>query len=236
MAVLADAEVKVLPSGIIRLEMRRRLRRSSSVLFDGPRSADPPRNHGMFCARTFSTLPEASRPAMPFGSAGNTGRLRSQPRGVRAAASGRFRRRVPDTGRGKLRRARSIPGAHFSPRVPIPSSKCSYTPSRHQELRVFRPSVGTLGKPDLLVAQRLAVSFGGVLFMRRAVADMAVQNDQGRTAGVLRGTCSEQCSMRSISFASLTRKTFQPYARKRIATSSEKAMLVWPSIVIRLLS
>jgi integrase len=30
----------------------------------------------MFCAKTFSTLPEASRPAMPFGS-GKTGRLRS---------------------------------------------------------------------------------------------------------------------------------------------------------------
>src|ERR1043165_7713937 len=51
----------------------------SVVLFDGPRSADPPRNHGISCASTFSTLPEASRPATPFESAGKTGRLRSHP-------------------------------------------------------------------------------------------------------------------------------------------------------------
>src|SRR4030095_4953438 len=42
----------------------------SIVLFDGPRSAEPPRNHGMFCARTLSTCPDASRPARPFASAG----------------------------------------------------------------------------------------------------------------------------------------------------------------------
>ena len=66
------------------------------VLFDGPRSAEPPRNHGMFWARTLSTLPEASRPAIPFGSAGKTGRVRSHPAGssrrcirsISAASSG----------------------------------------------------------------------------------------------------------------------------------------------------
>src|SRR2546422_5281292 len=38
------------------------------VLFDGPRSADPPRSHGTLCASTLSTLPEASRPATPLAS------------------------------------------------------------------------------------------------------------------------------------------------------------------------
>ena len=47
----------------------------SVVLFDGPRSAEPPRNHGMFCASTFSTWPDASRPATPFASAGNVGQV-----------------------------------------------------------------------------------------------------------------------------------------------------------------
>jgi len=51
------------------------------VLLDGPRSADPPRSQGMFCASTLSTLPAASRPAIPLGSAGKTGRLRSQSAG-----------------------------------------------------------------------------------------------------------------------------------------------------------
>src|SRR5581483_3107546 len=55
----------------------------------------------------------------------------------------------------------------------------------HQELRVLWPPVGTLGKPNLLVAQRLAVGLGPVLLMRRTVADMTVQNYQGGAASVL---------------------------------------------------
>src|SRR5437899_537643 len=43
------------------------------VLFDGPRSAEPPSSHGMFCARTFNTLPDASRPANPSGPTGKIG-------------------------------------------------------------------------------------------------------------------------------------------------------------------
>src|SRR6516225_1154647 len=53
----------------------------NAVLLDGARSAEPPSNQGMFWASTFNTFPDASRPASPFGSAGNDGRLRSQPAG-----------------------------------------------------------------------------------------------------------------------------------------------------------
>ena len=52
----------------------------------------------------------------------------------------------------------------------------------NQELRVFRPSVAALGQSDLLLAERLAVGCGSILFVRRAVADVAVQNDEGRPA------------------------------------------------------
>ena len=52
----------------------------------------------------------------------------------------------------------------------------------------------------------------------------------------VRRKMSSACSMRSTSLASLTRSTFQPYARKRAATSSVKAMLVRPSMVMWLLS
>src|SRR5258706_14691959 len=51
------------------------------VLFEGPRSAEPPINQGMFCAKMFSTFPDASRPAMPFASAGQVGRFLSHPVG-----------------------------------------------------------------------------------------------------------------------------------------------------------
>ena len=47
---------------------------------------------------------------------------------------------------------------------------------RHEELRVLGPPVAAFGKADLLFTERLAVGFGGVLLVRRTVADMAVEN------------------------------------------------------------
>ncbi len=54
-------------------------------------------------------------------------------------------------------------------------------PVRHQELRILRPAVGALGKAHFLFAERVAVGRGRVLLVRRAVADDAVDNDEGRT-------------------------------------------------------
>src|SRR5215472_8969321 len=48
----------------------------------------------------------------------------------------------------------------------------------NQELSIFRPTVKTLDETDLFVAQRLAMSSGRVLFVGRAVSDVAVKNDQ----------------------------------------------------------
>ena len=47
-----------------------------------------------------------------------------------------------------------------------------------QELRILGPAVRPLGEPDLLLTERLAMRRGGVLPMRRAVADVAVQDDE----------------------------------------------------------
>src|SRR5258708_1194958 len=51
------------------------------VLLDLARSAEPPTSQGIFCARALGTLPELSRVAMPFGSAGKFGRFLSEPSG-----------------------------------------------------------------------------------------------------------------------------------------------------------
>ena len=48
----------------------------------------------------------------------------------------------------------------------------------HEELRIFGPSIVAFAEADLLIAERLAMSRGGVLFVRRAVADVAVQDDE----------------------------------------------------------
>ncbi len=53
---------------------------------------------------------------------------------------------------------------------------------RHQELGVLGPTVETLGEADLLLAQGLAMRRRGIVLVRRAVADVAVEDDEGRPA------------------------------------------------------
>ena len=49
---------------------------------------------------------------------------------------------------------------------------------RHQELGIFRPAVISLRQPDLFLAQRLAVRRAGVLLVRGAVGDVAIDDDE----------------------------------------------------------
>ena len=51
---------------------------------------------------------------------------------------------------------------------------------RHQELRILGPAVKALGEAHFLHAERIAVRGCGVLLVRRAVADDAVDDDQRR--------------------------------------------------------
>src|SRR5262249_7005029 len=57
----------------------------------------------------------------------------------------------------------------------------------NQEFRVFRPSVRAFRETDFFIAEWFAVSFRSVLLMRRAVPDMAVQDDERGTAGAIAG-------------------------------------------------
>ena len=47
-----------------------------------------------------------------------------------------------------------------------------------EELGVLRPSVKTFGETDLVLPQRLAMGFGRVVLVRRAIADVAVEDDE----------------------------------------------------------
>ena len=49
---------------------------------------------------------------------------------------------------------------------------------RHVEFLVFGPAVVPFGQTNLIVSQRLAVRATGILLVRRAVADVAVDDDQ----------------------------------------------------------
>ena len=133
----------------------------------------------MFCASTFSTLPEASRPAMPL-AFGRKNREIAVPavRQARAAASSS----ISVASSGYLL---SIGGEEFRP---LPPRLCAARADAggemlvdavgDQKLRVLGPAVSALGEADLLFAERFAVGFGRVLFVRRAIADVAVENDE----------------------------------------------------------
>ena len=68
-------------------------------------------------------------------------------------------------------------------RAPFPDSFAEVftNSSRYQELGIFGPAIELLGQLDLVFTQRFAVSCTGVLFVRRAVANMTIDNDQSRT-------------------------------------------------------
>ena len=79
----------------------------------------------------------------------------------------------------------------------------------HKELRVLWPAVKALGEADFFFAQRLAMGLGGVVFMRRAVADVAVQNDQRWPALGLAEHVQRVLDAPGI-VGVATRSTFQP--------------------------
>ena len=65
----------------------------------------------------------------------------------------------------------------------------------HQKFGVLGPAIIALGELHLLLAERLAMSGAGVLLMRRAVGDVAVDDDQGRpVAGA--GECRQRLGER----------------------------------------
>lgn len=79
----------------------------------------------------------------------------------------------------------------------------------NQELCLLRPAVIPLGQFDFLFAQRLAVSRACVLFVRGAIGNVTVNNDQ-RWSVVSAFNVLNARSTISRSLASPTRVTFQP--------------------------
>ncbi len=127
-------------------------------------------------------MPEASRPAMPFGSAAKTGKPAIP-----------TRRQLAPLHQVDLVREfwmlGAVGGEQLGPIAPSLRAARAYPGGemlahgvRDEELGVLRPSVAALGEANLVVAQRLAMSGGSVVLVRRAVADVAVENDEGRAA------------------------------------------------------
>ena len=166
-AGLEISRALVLQGGLVRRPEIRRAAEEATECSARARSAP--------CPRRRARRRPSGRPERP----GDCGPNRPA---ARAAASGRFRSRARDTSPGRPRTAPSI--ARGPPRRARRCRRRSArgTPSGTRNLRVLGPAVAALGEADLFLAERLAVGRGGVLLVRRTVADVAVEDDEGRPA------------------------------------------------------
>ena len=119
--------------------------------------------------------------AIPFSSGSKLGMSASQPSG-----SARFCWASISAARSALSVAYSASlvsqtARSSAPRLPIARGEVLADPVGDEELGVLGPAVGALGLAHLLLAERLAVGGGGVDLVRRAVADVAVDDDQRRS-------------------------------------------------------
>ena len=178
--VLADPVMEGAPGPVGGLEVAAPSK-SSPLAAEPVRSAEPPAARAPWGDRVRAPggRPCGSRcPSRPGRSSGISA---SQPSGssrrciwsICTERPGRPRRRAAST-----RRAGGSPLAD-------PGGEVLVDAVGDEELGVLGPAVGALGLPHLLVAERLAVGGRGVLLVRRAVADVAVDDDQGRAAALL---------------------------------------------------
>ena len=118
-------------------------------------------------------------------------------------------RPIPDTS-FRIRKQFSPLLSQLAPALANPLLKIFANPFRHQKFGVLRPSIKFLGQPHFFFAQRFAMSFLGVLLVRRAVSYVAIDDNQRRTDLQYPERRRRPCRASSRSFASGTCVTFQP--------------------------
>ncbi len=179
--VLADAEMQVLPAWVVGLEASRaRVRQGGLVRRPQIRRApekpgDVLREHVEHGSRGLSPG-EALRVGRKDGevtvpSGGQLAPLHLVDLGREGRVGGPIGREELGPPTPGLRATRADPGCEVLADT-----------VGNEELGVLGPPVAALGEADLLLAERLAVGGGGVLLVRRAIADEAVQHDEGGTA------------------------------------------------------
>src|SRR6185295_9825345 len=89
--------------------------------------------------------------------------------------------------RGEIREALTVYGKKRLPVAPCLAAtladavgKMLHHSVRHQEFGILRPMIGALDELHLVFAQGFAMSRRGIDLVRRAIADVAVENDQRR--------------------------------------------------------
>jgi hypothetical protein len=129
-------------------------------------------------------------------------------------------------------------GKHRFPIAPRPATalpnalgKVLHDSVRHQKLGILWPVIGALDKLHLVFAQGLAMGRGSIDLMRRAVADVAVENDQRRPVFGLAE--DGECIRDARKIVGITDPQHIPMIGEEArGKSSVKVMRVWPSMVM----
>ena len=118
---------------------------------------------------------------------GDSLRIRRKARQIAIPAGGQLPPLHQIDLRGEVRETLAVLGKHRFPVAPRLAAtladavgKVLHDSVRHQELGILRPVIGALDEPDFVFAQGLAMGRGGIDLVRRAIADVAVENDQRR--------------------------------------------------------
>src|SRR6266404_1502890 len=176
--MLTDAEMEVLSARITSLEVSRAFIGKSSLIrrSEVGRTSEEP---GNILSQNVERFAGSVSPRDPF-RIGWEGRKVAVPVGGKLAPLHQF-----DLSRviGVLS---SINSKEFRP-LPSSFSAARANTGRevfidavgHKKVFILGPPVGALTQANFVVSERLAVGRGRVLFMRRTVADVAVQNDEG---------------------------------------------------------
>src|SRR5262249_32241611 len=90
---------------------------------------------------------------------------------------------------GELRELPAVVGKERLPAAPrIGPARANasidllHDPVGYEDLGIPRPAIGALREPDLVLAQRLAMGGCGINLVGRAVADVAIEDDESRPA------------------------------------------------------
>ena len=159
------------------------------VLLLSARSAEPPHSSGSTGASASSTLPDALRVAMPFGSGGEASAAPSaQPSG-----SGPAQQPVeqlpcaPGSPPAQASKRRCHSACAARPRSTHLRGRARARSSVDLEALVRVEAEDLLGRRDLVGAERRAVGLAGVLLVRRRPADDRAQRDERGPVGLRLG-------------------------------------------------
>ena len=189
------------------------------VLLLSARSAEPPHSSGSTGASASSTLPDAARVAMPFGSAGELGQRVGPARRAACGVVSRSNSAVRSGLAAAQASKRLLPrGVRRPAALDHLAGVGEHLVGDGEALRRVEAE-DLLGGGDLVGAERRAVDLAGVLLVRRRPADDRAQRDERRPVGLRLGRLERRATAPRRPRGSRPRRRARPASRRSARAS-----------------